>query len=261
MVNFVHGIYAERFLHDQIYPILVSETASPPMPLGSAHMTRGVYSLYGKNWDCTQDGLYIFRHPSKSFFVQRIVTPWSSPAEFDIYNFMSAVSYNHRHGVADEGTNYQSMSNGGIYHQWRMRCGVICAMIAWTLSQSVWGVNCRVRNVSTSGEKNGFDDGHLVLETMHSGKWLMWDLTGGCYFRDALGNHMSLEEFMSWLASNPASSGNVTMPDKVLLSPLISKWSSDVAPGYSWDYGLQGRLWDDPSYSEAWYRRIFQSIV
>lgn len=259
-INIVNGVYAEHFLHDQITPVEVSSAASAPaMPLGSTYMNSGVYTLYGNKWDCTRSGLYVFRDPSKSLFVQRIVTQWNQP--FNIYDFMSAVSYNHRHGVADEGSDYQSMSNGGIYHQWRMRCGVICGLIAWTLPQSVWGVACRVRNVSTIGPKNGFDDGHLVLETLHSGEWRMWDLTSGCYFRDENEKHMSLADFMAWLVANHAVSGQVTMPEKVMLSPLISKWSSDVAPGYSWDYGRQGRLWDDPSYSEDWYRRIFQSIV
>lgn len=260
MINITDGIYAEHFLHDQITPVELSNaTSAPAMPLGSAFMNRGVYTLYGKKWDCTRDGLYIFRDPSKSFFVHRIVTPWGQP--FSIYDFMSAVSYNHRHGVADEGSDYQAMSNGGVYHQWRMRCGVICGMIAWVLPQSPWGVPARVRNISTVGPKNGFDDGHLIIETQHAGEWSMWDLTGGCYFRDGSGKHMSLAEFMAWLVANPANPGQVTMPEKVLLSPLQSKWSCDVAPGYGWDYGRQGRLWDDPAYSEAWYRRIFQAIA
>lgn len=254
-VNFDGGIYAEHFLHDQISPVVTSEQEfAPAMPLISAYMDRGVYTLYGKKWDCTRDGLYVFKDPSKSFFVQRIVSPWYQ--SFDIYNFMSAISYNHLHGVADEGSDYQVMSNGGVYHQWRMRCGVICGMLEWLLPQAHLGVTARSVNISTTGPRNNYDDGHYVLETLHSGEWRMWDMTGGCYFRDGSGKHMSLAEFMSWLQANPLG-----MPEKVLMSPLISKWSADVAPGYSWDYGRQGRLWDDPSFSEAWYRRIFQSIV
>lgn len=255
-INIVGDIYAERYLHATINPVEVSSLEAPAMPVASAYMAPGVYTLYGKKWDCTQDGLYIFRDPSKSFFVARIVTPWYSPSSFDIYNFMSAVSYNHLHGVADEGSDYQAMSNGGVYHSWRMRCGVICGMIAWTLPQSVWGVTCRVRNVMTVGAKNNFDDGHLVLETLHDGVWRMWDLTNGCYFKDASGVHMNLADFMAWIIANPSG-----LPEKVLLSPLLSKISDDVAPGYSWDYGRQRRLWADPAYSEAWYRRIFQAVV
>lgn len=257
MLNLVDGIYAERYLHSDVQPVeVLLGTSAPAMPLGSAHMTRGVYSLYGKTWDCSQDGLYVFRDPSKSYFVQRIVTPWNNPAVFDIYSMMSAVSYNHVHGVADETSDYQVMSNGGIYHRWRLRCGYIAGMMAWVLPQSVWGVPARTKNVSTIGPKNGFDDGHIVVESQHGTDWRMWDLTNGCYFRDATGKHMSTTDFVAWLASNATG-----LPDKIMLSPLLSKWGSDVAPGYNWDYGRQGKLWDDAAYSEAWYRRIFQSIV
>jgi hypothetical protein len=254
--NFVNGIYAERYLKADLLPVVTPTGTALAMSLGSVYMPPGIYTLYGNSWDCTQDGLYVFRNPANSFFVHRIVTPWNSPSTFDIYNFMSAVSYNHLHGVADEGSDNQAMSNGGIYHRWRMRCGVICGMIAWTLPQSVWGITTRVRNVSTLGPKNGFDDGHLVIETLHGGLWRMWDLTNGCYFRDTSGNHMSLSDFMAVLVASPLG-----LPTKVLLSPLLSKISDDVAVGYNWDYGRQRRLWDDPAYSEAWYRRIFQVIV
>lgn len=254
-INIVDGVYAEHFLHDQITPVEISsESNAPPMPFGSVCMTRGVYTLYGKKWDCTRDGLYIFRDPSKSFFVHRIVTPWGQPT--NIYDLMSAISYNHVHGVADESWNYQVVCNGGIYHRWRLRCGYIAGLCAWLLPQSHIGISARSVNVSTVEAKNGFDDGHLVLETLHSGQWRMWDITSGCYFKDSSGNHLSVSTFISWLQANP-----VGLPEKVYLSPLASKWGSDVAPGYNWDYGRQGRMWDDPQYADAWYRRIFQSIV
>lgn len=252
--NFVGGIYAEHYLHDQVTPVSTSPSGGTAMPLGSVCMTRGIYTLYGQTWDCTRDGLYIFRDPAKSFFVHRIVTPWGQPT--DVYSLLSAVSYNHVHGVVDESNDYQAMSNNGIYRRWRLRCGYIAGLCAWLLPQSHIGIPSRVRNVTTLGPKNGFDDGHLVLETQHGAEWRMWDMTNGCYFRDSAGRHMSTSEFISWLNANPSG-----MPSKTMLSPLLSKWGSDVAPGYNWDYGRQGRLWDDPVYSEAWYRRIFQSIV
>lgn len=254
MIAITEGIYAEHMVNGEITPVNALASSAPAMPLTSVCMTRGAYSLYGKTWDCTRDGLYIFRDPSKSFFVHRIVTLWGQQP--DVYTLLSAVSYNHVHGVADESNDYQVVSNNGIYRRWRLRCGFIAGLCAWLLPQSHIGITARSVNVSTVGPKNGFDDGHIVLETLHSGQWRMWDMTGGCYFRNSSGHHMSTAEFINWLKVNPAG-----LPDKVMLSPLLTKWGSDVAPGYNWDYGRQGRLWDDPSYAESWYRRIFQSIV
>jgi hypothetical protein len=241
--------FSTFYCHDEVSAIPTT-TGGSAMPFVSTYMAPGVYTLGGQSWDCTRPGLYRFKHPNEAFFRNRITT--TNPTG-DVYALISAICHNHIHGVADEGVEYQTMSNRGMQVRWRLRCGVIAGMCAWLLPQV--GVSSRVINVKTVGPLTGYDDGHLVLETYHSGAWRMWDLTNRCYWRDGTGKHLSTAEFIAHIA------GGAPMPEQVKLAPGEA-WDAEVAVvgGNRLDLGLYGEHVISPN-PDTWFRRIFQSIV
>ena len=238
---------ATFMVHDEVTDIPVT-TGGVALPTGSAYMAAGTYIVNGVSYDCSRPGLYRWFNPSGSF-INRVV--WSS-ANFDIYALMSAISWNHIHGTQTEG-DYQTMSNAGRTRKWSARCGYIAGMVAWLVPQFGQGISTRVLNVKTLGALNGYDDGHLVVETKHGNDWRMWDMTNGCYFRDANGKHLSCSEFMAAIANNG------TFPEMVKLD-YDHKYTHDCAG--SLDMGLYWeKTFSTQASTEAWYRRIFQAYV
>jgi hypothetical protein len=235
-------------------------TGGAPMPIGSAYMPPGHYLLQGQSWDCTRPGLYRFKlsdNPggaSHPYVLNRIVCTWSGQA--DVYALLSAVCHHHIHASQDEGLDWQIMSNRGIYGKWRARCWVIVGLMVWTLPQ--FGVQARAVNIATTLPRNHYDDGHFVLETLHGTEWRMWDLTMGCYWRNAAGRHLSTSEFIAHIASGGP------LPERCDLDPGDRRFQTDVVPvgSHRLDMGLYNEMCSgSPEQQEAWLRRIFQTIV
>jgi hypothetical protein len=231
--------------HDEVCDIPVT-TGGVSLPTASAFMAPGKYIVNGIHYDCTRQGLYRWFHPS-GYFINRVV---QGGANIDVYAVLSGISWNHVHGVQTEG-DYQSMSNAGRTRKWSARCGFIAGMCAWLMPQL--GVPARVVNVKTLQAANGYDDGHLILETSHNGLWRMWDMSNGCYFKDSNGTHLSTAQFMAAIANNGA------FPDKVKLD-YDNKYTHDCAGildmGLYWE-----RTLNNDADAEAWYRRVFQTYV
>lgn len=240
------------YVHDEQSAIPVT-TGGVALPAVSAFMVPGIYVLNGVSYDCTRQGLYRWWDPTVFNFANRIVV--GSGSTLDSYAVISGISWNHIHGIGTEqgfdSASLQAMSNSGRVVKWSSRCGYIAAMCAWLMPQL--GVSARVRNVSTAGPKNGKDDGHIIFETLHGSDWRMWDMTNGCYFRNAAGKHLSTAEFIAHIA------GGGAMPERTRLD-YDFKYNHDYAGnldlGLYWSWML-----DTMEQSEAWYRRIFQSIV
>lgn len=227
-------------------------TGGLPLPTGSAFMVSGIYVVNGISYDCTRQGLYRWWIPA-GYFANRIV--FCIGSSIDIYAVISAISWNHVHGTGTEqgfdSASLQAMSNCGRTMKWSSRCGYIASMCAWLMPQI--GFTARVTNISTLGPKNGYDDGHIVLETLHGSDWRMWDLTNGCYFVDENCKHLSVSQFIAQIANN----GN--MPQRIRLDH-DHKYNHDHVG--SLDLGLYWAwMLETPEQSEAWYRRIFQTIV
>jgi hypothetical protein len=241
------------YVHDEQSEIPVAP-GGVALPGGSAFMFPGVYIVNGISYDCSRQGLYTWFDPAGSY-INRVVLA-ASPA-LDVYAVISAISWNHVHGTGTE-SDFQSMSNAGRFVTWTARCGHIAGMIAWLMEQPPLNVAARVRNATTLGAKNGFDDGHIVVETWHVSEWRMWDVTSGCYYRDSTGKHLSTAEFVAHIANGGP------IPEKIRLGH-DKKYNHDyatLANGKALDLG---KYWEDtmstPELFEIWCRRIFQSIV
>jgi len=244
---------ARFYVDNEQTPIPIA-AGGVPLPNGSAFMLPGIYQVLGFSYDCTRPGLYVWFNKSAMEFVNRIV--WEGVnGSVDVYATVSAICWNHVHGTGTEygfdGASLQVMSNAGRYFKWSARCGYMAYFAVWLFNQL--GVNARVISVSTIGPKNGKDDGHVVFETLHYGEWRMWDITSGCYFCDDTGKHLSVSGIIDRLTAG------LPMPCRIAIDD-DSKYNYDYAGSLD-----MGRYWswnlETPEQFDAWYRRIFQSIV
>jgi hypothetical protein len=240
---------AKFFLFGDQEDISPVQEIGQPMPFTYVNMYPGFYTLGGETWDCTRAGLYRFKVEGEPFFRNRIV---QGNAPFDVFAILSSLCWNHVHGGADESTwNLQAVADRGRYVVWRMRCGYICNFVEWLLPQ--YGYTVRQVGVMTNESPNGYDDGHAVIELWHDGKWKMFDMTMGCWWRGADGTHLDVQEFIDHIA------GGSPMPERMPLDGKQRRWDYETIPGGTFDMGLYGEfLLSSPAQEEAWFRRIFQ---
>jgi hypothetical protein len=229
---------------------LTTGVAPGPLPMVSIAMSTGIYSFAGRTWDCTEEGLYTFFNPANGTAQNRLAfTNFTGGA--DLYKILSGVCWNHVHGTDHNGLPWQTMSDIGRTRKWSAQCGAIAGLIAWLLPQC--GFTARTRNPMTLLPRNGVDDGHIVLETLHAGQWRMWDLTDGVYYRDATGKHLSTSELVTIV------NAGAPLPEAVQMCPERSI-DSDAAGAI--DLQIYCRFMKHtPEQKEAWVRRIYQSIA
>lgn len=236
---------AKYFCNDTVTPVTVV-SGGFAMPTGSAFMVPGVYVYGGVSYDCTTQGLYRFLDNSNGAVLNRIVT---NGANTDLYKMMSAVSWNHVHGMDDNSYDYQTVFNAGRYRKWRSLCGYIAGSMVWLLPQL--GINARLRNPLARPPHNGWDDGHFVFETQHGADWRMWDITNKTWFRDSNGKHMSGNEVVAAI-----NAGN--FPEMVRLAPS-QVFNSQTNVGI--DMSISGDMYlRTDADRQAWYTRVFQTI-
>ena len=226
-------------------------TSSPAMalPTGSVWMATGLYSYGGQVFDCTEEGLYRFFNPTTGATTSRLALK-NFTGGANLYKVLEGVCWNHVHGAQDTGTSWQAMSNAGMARKWRAQCGTIVGLMVWALNQ--FGFTARSRNPTTLEPLNGYDDGHVVLETQHGSDWRMWDLTNGVWYRNASGKHLSTTEFVQAVTAGGA------LPEAVLLCPFRQNNSDTTGAIDLAVYGDMKTL--TPAEREAWVRRIFQSV-
>lgn len=229
---------------------LTPTTGGSAMPFFHVTMAAGIYTIGGQSYDCTRPGLYRFKLRNEPFFRNRIVGG-------DLYGLVSAISWNMIQGTAHEApiSSTQAISDMGRYVVWRMRCGFTGNYCAWLLPQYGYQVR-QVGVIASPSDRNGYDDGHQVIEVMHQGKWRMFDITSGCYWRNSAGEHLSTAEFIAHIANNGP------MPERMPLDGNQRRWSNDTISLSSglMDLMLYGSYIDDYVTTEGWARRVFHQI-
>lgn len=225
-------------------------------PSQSAFMLGAITHWGGKNYDCTQPGLYVFFDPAGGR-TQRKIAFDSYPPQ-DVLALLSGICHNHVHGTYDEaGQNWQTSSNRGAFGRWRLRCGSIVGLTAWLMPQV--GLTARAMSVVTNEPLNAWDDnGHVVLEVHLEGKWRMFDLTLHRYYQSdpaaGISSILSTSEFISQIA-NGGEMPSVVQLDGGLV-PIFAGEDRDLSESRS--IGELTRLCTVDT--EAWVRRIFQRI-
>lgn len=239
---------AQHFVNDQVTGISDAFFSPHALPDGSAFMVAGSYAFGGGFWDCTRSGLHrwLTGTGAGASVTNRLVYA------NDVYGLLSGVSWNHIHGVADEflvsgSFDWQSIANAGRTHKWRLTCGAISGLMCWVLPQL--GLTCRIRSVTTQETPNGYDDGHIMFEVSHGGKWKLWDLTNGCYYTYS-GIHLDRDEILE---------EGILNCTRVCIDG-DEKRGSHVS-GNLCASGFQDMTFRTPAQVDAWYSRIFQAAV
>ncbi len=242
-------ITAKFFRDDTVADVPIG-SAVAAMPTVSTWLSPGIYTYSGQVYDCREEGLYRFFNGENGNCINRIVMKGAGQA--DLYKVLSGVCWNHVHGTDDNATtDYQVMSNFGMTRKWRAQCGIIVGLMVWLLPQ--FGIPARAKNPSAVSPLNGWDDGHIVLETQHGSDWRMWDLTNARYFRNSSGKHLSTSEVVSAVNSNQFEGLDAVF--------LCSRWryNSNTVSGI--DLSIYGdMLVLTPEHQTAWYKRIFRTV-
>lgn len=220
---------------------VATAAATTPLPSTSVAMLPGNYVFAGQGFNCTAPGLYKFWDGTANPIQSRFVFGGDLPT------FMAALSAHHVHGVADETTNWQSLATSGMTSKWELRCGFITGLANWWVPQ--YGFPARSISIYTMQPPNGVDDGHVVIEVSHGGKWKMWDLTNGIYF--TLNSvHLSTDEVIA------AGVLNCTRVPLGNLDKMNSAMAGNFDMGSYSDMTRQ-----TPAEIDAWFSRIFQRWV
>jgi hypothetical protein len=220
------------------------------MPTASTWLAPGIYTYQGQVYDCREEGLYRFFNETNGSCFNRLVIKGSGQA--DLYKVLSGVCWNHVHGIDDNATDYQLMSNAGMTRKWRAQCGYIVGLMTWVLPQ--FGIQARAKNPSAVSPLNGWDDGHIVLETLHGSDWRMWDMTTGRFFRNGAGKHLSTAEVVAAV--------NAGTFDALQQEFLCSRWRFESDTIYGIDLSIYGDMrFMTPEQQASWYKRLFRTVA
>ncbi|HTD89232.1 MAG TPA: hypothetical protein VK663_01100 [Burkholderiales bacterium] len=193
-------IIATRYLNDSQTDIpVVAGPATIALNAYGFGQLPGVINYGGTYYDCTQPGLISFFDTNSGVAARRPMWTGIGKTGQDwinaVYGWISACSWMHVHGTADEGLTQATLAGWMKQHKARLRCGAIVDFMVYILPQL--GVYARRVGVLTGKAPNGYDDGHICFEAYLGGRWRFWDLTNGAYYADANGDHLNLKEIIA----------------------------------------------------------------
>lgn len=190
-------IIAKRYLNDTITDLpVVAGPATIALNAAGFGQLPGVINYGGVCYDCTQPGLISFFNTATGVCERRPM--WcgagKSGQEFidAVVGWISACSWMHVHGSADENKVQGALANWMKLHKARLRCGAIADFMVWIMPQL--GVAARRVGILTGQTPNGYDDGHICFEAHLGGKWRLFDMSNGCCFIDGQGEILGLKQ-------------------------------------------------------------------
>lgn len=153
---------------------------------GTLVLPPGTYTVHGRAYDATAEGLYRFLHPMHDN-QQRIVY------EKDAYALMSAVCWLQSHGSRDNYKPHEDLRRIGMTGKLILTCGPFSNFVVALLTEL--GVPIRVVCVKTLLERNGYSDGHVLTEVRLDGRWVVFDPDPHVIYSHA-GRRLSLLELV-----------------------------------------------------------------
>lgn len=229
----------KRFLHDREYEIPLVETgASLP---NFFLLAPGCYAINGQAYDMTGEGYYIYADLLNGVTHRRLVT------NANALNFCSAFSWASTHGVVDNALTFDQMDSAARTMKLRLSCGALHPWVKhWA---TLAGISARVVRLLTSGEPNGYNDGHVALEVKHNGQWVFADCTFG-YYCTAGQTPLSLSEVVN-------RARNLDLVRKAL-SDDVGVDVTPPSPGVADVTSLHECEFRTELHRDAWMQRVFQ---
>ena len=181
----------------------------------------GTYTVHGRTYDATAEGLYRFLHPMHDN-QQRIVYGK------DTHALMSAVCWLQSHGSRDNFKAQEDLLRIAMTGKLILTCGPFSNFAVALLTEL--GVPIRVVCVKTLLERNGYSDGHVLTEVRLDGRWVVFDPDPHVIYSHA-GRRLSLLELVPHVQTDTYD--REKLADTV---PFAVTEFKDPSSGY--DYGL-----------------------
>jgi hypothetical protein len=203
-------------------------------------LVPGTYAWAGQAYPCYDPGLYHFFNPATQ---QHHIRPlWLGSVD----QFIRAMAWMFSHGTQDNALTPAQMLDVAKQRVVQAQCGHIAACMKYLIPQcGVPATDVRVINLTSLDPASlPGDTGHVIFEERSSGSWHAWDFSGGGYFADAGGNHLSVAQV---IAAGAANCTWVSLRDLPAYAP-----GSPVA-------SYCDLFWRLPEQRQAWRERIYQS--
>lgn len=234
---------AKRFLYDQVFdvPLATSGSTFPPSFLWAP----GKYVLNGQAYDMTECGVYLFYDPIAKIYARCAITNADPLQMASVFATMTA------YGSEDDGqalTTYDAIAKT---RRVRIACGSTSAWAQKWMTSA--GFTARVVRFLTTDTPNNYSDGHVCVEVMYQGKWVLVDMALGRYYSDASGNILSAADFVAAVPGYGFTINPLCLSQSKLdTSP--SSAGKFVEPIYN-----ELSFYDD-SAVQSWVQRICQCI-
>lgn len=105
---------------------------------------------------------------------------------------MSALAWLTAHGTRDDLLSTAELIETAKRRTLSVTCGTVSHLAAFIARRA--GVQARVVATRARTLLNGYDDGHILLEVLQSGRWVVYDLDANAMFLSTDGVPMSLLE-------------------------------------------------------------------
>lgn len=218
------------------------DAGSSPLPEGLV-IPPGKYSERGAAYDLGKEGLYRFFSPLESS-AQKIVF---SGCE---YALLSGLCWIHSHGNRDDRREFGEIKNIALDRKVVMTCGPYSNFSKRLLDEA--GVRARTVNVKPLDERNGYDDGHVLIEVFLENRWVLCDIDQHNFFLDGA-RRLCLAE-----VSKRVDSGDYGL-EKIAasVSLAVSDFRTD-----GFDYGMKMETtMNTEAGLRRWYARIMRVPV
>jgi hypothetical protein len=238
------------FLHtsDTVQKLSFSDSAiseAPTLP-EELIIAPGHYGIGDKIADMRNEGLYRFIAPPK--WDRQVIVYRQS-----LLKLLGSISWIVTHGNSDNKKTNSELSQKAKTGKLYLTCGYITPFAKHILDSL--GFKTRTVTGSATTQKNGFDDGHVLLEVFDpmSKQWMLVDLDNNLFFT-AKGSNTALNllQVRHSLAAN-----------ELQFHYLSADVATDVSGfkdknGYS--YGLYAETLGSEQAKLEWYRRVLSSV-
>ena len=204
----------------------------------------GVYRWQGRNYELTKEGLYRFLYPPKDT-QQRIVF------QKDTLAAVSALCWLHSHGYREDRKGYDDLKKRALTGKLIMTCGPFSNFSRKLLTEI--GVRARAVN-SMALTRNGFDDGHVLVEVALEGRWVLIDVDQHATFWHG-GRRLSLLEMMSRVRDDDYRIGPLALSVPLAIGDFV-----DATDGYDYGMWMETNIHSEQTL-RSWYRRIMAAAL
>lgn len=245
-----NGFWGYGISDNEVYGVCEIDEALNPLP-DKLIISPGVYEWKfttqidgpGISIDASEPGTYRLLGPESN---TRQFMVWSP--EYDVEKFMIDFGNLYVHGNRDDQSNLDDLVQSAKTRILSVTCGTISRLIQKVLAS--FKIESRIVQTLTTEERNGLDDGHLMLEVKSGKSWTIFDPDNRSVFQNQNGQGMSVAD----LDSNyvPLVGKNIK-----LYGPLMMTDVGGFLDGEGKDMGFLGQRSRLSSTSlSRWYKRV-----